>query len=81
MWTVLKFFIEFVTILLLFYVLGFFFFFWLQCIWDLSYPTRGRTCMPLHWQSLNHWSTWGSPRGGVLNEPGLTFINQGLRQA
>ena len=27
MWTVLKFFIEFVTILLLFYVLGFFFFF------------------------------------------------------
>ena len=26
MWTVLKFFIEFVTILLLFYVLGFFFF-------------------------------------------------------
>ena len=37
MWTIfLKVFIEFVTILLLFYVLVF----WLRGMWDLSSPTR-----------------------------------------
>ena len=36
MWTILKVFVEFVTILLLFYILVF----WLQGTWDLSFPTR-----------------------------------------
>ena len=39
MWTILKIFIEFVTILLLFYVLVF----WPRGMWDLPSPTRGRT--------------------------------------
>ena len=42
MWTIFKVFIEFVTILLLFYVLVF----WLQGKWDLSSLTRDRTCTP-----------------------------------
>ena len=36
MWTILTVFTEFVTILLLFYVLVF----WPGGMWDLSYPTR-----------------------------------------
>ena len=36
MWSILKVFIEFVTILLLFYLLVF----WLQGMWDLSTLTR-----------------------------------------
>ena len=36
MWTIFKIFTEFVTILLLFYVLDF----WLQGVWDLSFPTN-----------------------------------------
>ena len=39
MWTIFKVFIEFVTILLLFYVLVF----WMQGKWDLSSLTRDRT--------------------------------------
>ena len=39
MWTIFKVFIEFVTILFLFYALVF----WPQCMWDLSFPTRDRT--------------------------------------
>ena len=39
MWTILKVFIEFVTSLLLFYVL----FLWLPGMWDLSSPTRDQT--------------------------------------
>ena len=35
MWSIFKVFIEFVTIFFLFYVLVF----WLQCMWDLSFPT------------------------------------------
>ena len=35
-WTIFKIFIEFVTVLLLFYVLGF----WKQGMWDLSFLTR-----------------------------------------
>ena len=35
-WTIFKVFIEFVAILLLFYVLVF----WPQGMWDLSFPTR-----------------------------------------
>ena len=53
MWTILKVFVEFVTILLLFYILVF----WLQGTWDLSFPTRDWTCTPCTGrQSLNHWS-------------------------
>ena len=39
MWTIFKIFTEFVTILLLFYVLDF----WLQGVWDLSFPTNDWT--------------------------------------
>ena len=42
MWTIFKVFIEFVTILLLFYVLVF----WPRGTWDLSSPTRD-----LHWEA------------------------------
>ena len=41
-------FIEFVTILLLFYVL--FFFFWLGGIWDPSSPEEGSNPQPLCWK-------------------------------
>ena len=44
MWTIFKVFIEFVTILLLFYVLVF----WQRGMWDLSSPTRDQTSTPLH---------------------------------
>ena len=54
MWTIFKVFVEFVTILLLFYVLVF----WLRGMWDLSPPTRDRTLTPcIGKQSLNHWTT------------------------
>ena len=53
-WTIFKVFIEFVTILLLFYVLVF----WLRGMWDLSSPTRDRTRTPcIGRRSLNHWTT------------------------
>jgi len=42
MWTVFKVFIEFVTILLLFYVLVF----WLPSMWDLSFLTRVKPAPP-----------------------------------
>ena len=42
MWTIFTVFIEFVTILLLFYVSVF----WPWGMWDLSSPRRDRTCMP-----------------------------------
>ena len=42
MWTNFKVFIEFVTILLLFYVLVF----WPRGMWDLSSQTRDQTCTP-----------------------------------
>ena len=47
MWTIFKVFIEFVTMLLLFYVLVF----WPGVMWDLSPPTRDQTCNPLHWKA------------------------------
>ena len=54
--TKLKVFIEFVAILLLFYVL----YFWLQGMGDLSSPTRGRTHSPgIGRQNLNRWTTRG----------------------
>ena len=53
MWTIFKVFIEFVTILLLFYVLVF----WPRGMWDLSSPTRNRTRTPfIGRRSLNHWT-------------------------
>ena len=54
MWTIFKVFIEFVTILLWFYVLVF----WLQVMRDLSSPTRDWTHTPGtgRW-SRNHWTT------------------------
>ena len=64
MWTIFKAFIEFVTGLLLFYVLVF----WLQGMWDLSPLTGDQTHTPcfvkrslffffLRKRSLNHWTT------------------------
>ena len=47
MWTIFKGFIEFVTILLLFYVLVF----WPRGTWDLSSPTRDQTLTPLCWKA------------------------------
>ena len=41
-----KAFVEFVTILFLFYVLVF----WPQGIWELSSPTRDPTHTPQHWK-------------------------------
>ena len=58
MWTIFKVFIEFVTLLLLFYVLVF----WPWGMRDPSSPTRDRTCTPCtgRW-SLNHWTARKSP--------------------
>ena len=54
MWTIFKIFIEFITILLLFYVLVF----WPWGMWDFSLPTRDRThILCTGRQSLNHWTT------------------------
>ena len=52
MWIFLKSFIEFVAILLPFYVLVF----WPPGMWDLSSPTRNGTLTPCigSWR-LNHW--------------------------
>ena len=53
MWTIFKVFIEFATILLLFYVLVF----WLQGMWDPSSSTGDRTHTPcIGRRSLNHWT-------------------------
>ena len=47
--------IEFVTLLLLFYVLGF----WSGVMWDLSFPIRdGTYILYIGRQILNHWTTW-----------------------
>ena len=53
MWSIFKVFIEFVTVLLLFYVLVF----WPRGMWDPSFPTRDRTCTPcIGRRGLNHWT-------------------------
>ena len=53
MWTNFKVFTEFVTTLLLFYVLVF----WPQGMWDLGSLTRDGTCTPCTGRrSLNHWT-------------------------
>ena len=54
MWTIFKVFIEFVTILLLFYVLVF----WPPGMWDFTSPTRNQThTLCIGRQSLKHWAT------------------------
>ena len=54
MWTIFKVFINSVTVLFLFYVLGF----WLWGMWDLSSLARDRTHTPcIERQSLNLWAT------------------------
>ena len=67
MWTIFKDFIEFVAILLLFYILVF----WPQGTWDLSFLTRDRISSPcIGRQSLNHWTTskvpYETPKGRIL---------------
>ena len=53
MWTIFKVFIEFVTILLVFYVLVFL----PRGMWDLSSRIRDRTRTPyIGRQSPNHWT-------------------------
>ena len=59
-----KVFIEFVTILLLFYVLVF----WPRGMWDLSSPTRDRARTPrIGSRSLNQWTAREVPRMSFLN--------------
>ena len=70
MWTSFKVFIEFVTTLLLSYVLDFLFF-WPQGMWDLRSLTRDRTCtLCIGRRSLNHWTAREVPpsssNGNVL---------------
>ena len=64
MWTTFKvLFIEFVTILLLFYSL----FFWLQGRWGLSSLTRDQTCIPwIGRQSLVYWTTGEVPSHYII---------------
>ena len=58
-WINLKVFIESITILLLLYVLGF----WLQGMWDFSFPTRDWTLTPyIGACRLNHWTAGEVPR-------------------
>ena len=72
MWTIFKVFIEFVTILLLFYVLVF----WPQSTWNLNSPTRDQTHTA--WvgrRNRNHWTAQDVP-GRIstlqfLMEPGF----------
>ena len=57
--------IEFVTVLLLFYVLVV----WLQGMWDLSSLTRDPTCTPCPGrQGLNHWTAREVPGQELLRE-------------
>ena len=58
MWTLEKVFVEFVTMLLLFYILVV----WPRSMWDLSFLTRDGTHTPCigRWR-LNHWTTWQVP--------------------
>ena len=59
MWAILKVFTEFLTILLLFYVLVF----WLRGMWDLSSMARNQTLIPhTGRQSLKHWTARKVPQ-------------------
>ena len=72
MWTIFKVFIEFVTILLLFYVLVF----WPRGTWDLSSSTRDRTHTPCigRW-SLNHQTAREVPWGSCISFSANTIAN------
>ena len=66
MWTILKVFIEFVTILLEFCDLVF----WPRGAWDLCLPTRNRThntCIIK--QNFNHWTTRDIPQANSSLNP------------
>ena len=67
----LKVFIEFVTVLLLFYVLGV----WSQGMWGLSSPTRNQTCTACigKW-GLNHWTIREVPPARIDNFWSLFFV-------
>ena len=64
MWTIFQVFIEFVTLLRLFYA----WVLWPRGMWDLSYPTTNRRHSPCsgRW-SLNHWITREIPENFFLN--------------
>ena len=58
---------EFVTILFLFYVSGFFVF--CHETWNLSFPSRDQTCIPcIEMGSLHHWTTRKVPIPEALTE-------------
>ena len=83
MWTIFKVFIEFVTILLLFYVLVF----WPRGVWDISSLTRDRTHTPcIGRRSFNHWTArevpwtqafWPQPQNIFYCFPCPTFPGVG----
>ena len=77
MWTIFKVFIEFVTILLLFYVLDF----WQRGMWDLITPTRDWTHTPCIGRlSLNHWTAREVPIGPFYMQGHLLFLKQQEQQ-
>ena len=68
---IFKVFIEFVTMLLLFYILAF----WPRSMWDLSFLTRDQIHTPCigRWR-LNHWTTrevlpkWNLNKGSIFSQ-------------
>ena len=76
MWTIFKVFIEFVTILLLFYVSVF----WPRGTWDLSSLTGDGTRIPcIGRQSLNHWTASEVPESFTFNKARITPFPSGFR--
>ena len=81
MWTIFKVFIEFVTLLLLFYI----FVFWPRGMWDLSSPSRDRT----HTPCIGRWNATGPPGksqkfasfylGGQSSDTGLCVSPSGFK--
>ena len=66
MWTIFKVFIEFVIVMLLFYVL----IFWQQGVQDLSSLTRNQTSTPcIGRRRLNHWTSKEVPSSFILTSP------------
>ena len=65
MWTIVKVFIEFVTILLLFCVLVLVF--WPRGMWDVSSSTRDGTHTPCTGSKVLTTQLPGSPRSGPIN--------------
>lgn len=70
---IFKVFIEFVTILLQFYVLDF----WLQGMWDLSSPAKDQThTFCIGRQSLNHRTTREVPQNKPTFAGKIAFISE-----